>query len=493
MYFINGHEIVLDRKERLEAWASPDRVVHLAMNFIKNCPLDQKNHLPWYLQYSCFWTDPLRPAIWPDNPAGKYAWAVTTLLKYYPYSGEDCFIEIVRTMLDKLLEHVVPAGNDWAGASYASAEPGTAVYCGARADGEFATEPDKVAQVGRALVDFYEMTGDEKYILAGKACADVLVKHLRMGDAVHSPVPFRVDVRNGRIIEEYTSDMIPLVRLFAELTRLGVKDYTLPQRQVLDWIYQHPMQTNIWKGYFEDIRLDPDNLNRDQLSPLETARYLLTTQPHDRDWRCDVPRLIEWVKDTLGAPLFFSAEPIHEQKYCYFVMGSHTARYASLCAQWSQVSGDSTYRERAIRALNWAGYMANENGTVTVGVDRPDYYNQCWFTDGYFDYVPHFIDCMAAIPALAPDDADHMLSSSSVLKHIEYHPGRIIYQTFDKVGKQTLRLSFAPKKILNGKELLPQRESMDDQPGWSFEPEEKVLKIHHQEADIEIIGEEEVF
>ena len=86
-----------------------------------------------------------------------------------------------------------------------------------------------------------------------------------------------------------------------------------------------------------------------------------------------------------------------------------------------------------------------------------------------------------------------MLSSSSVLKHIEYHPGRRIYQTFDKVGKQTLRLSFAPKKILNGKELLPQRESMDDQPGWSFEPEEKVLKIHHQEADIEIIGEEEVF
>jgi len=489
MYFINGHEIVLDRQEKLEAWASPDRVVRLAMDFIKNCPVGVNNSLPWYMQYSCFWTDPLRPTIWPDNPAGKFAWAVTTLLKYYPYSGDESFIEITRNMLDKLLEFVVPEGNNWAGALYSSAEPGTAVYGGARADGEFATEPDKVAQAGRALVDFYEMTGEEKYLLAGKACADVLVRHLRVGDESHSPVPFRVDVRDGRIIEEYTSDMIPLVRLFEELTRLEAGNYSVPRQQVMDWIYQYPMQTNIWKGYFEDIRLDPDNENRDQLSALETARYLLNKKPTDSDWQSSVPGLIEWVKETLGAPLFFSAEPIHEQKFCFFVMGSHTARYASLCAQWSQVSGDRAYRERAIRALNWAGYMADDDGTVTVGVDRPDYYNQCWFTDGYFDYVPHFIDSMAAIPALAPADADHLLASSSVVKHIEYRPHHILCQTFDREGWQTLRLSFIPKEIINGKTALARRESIEELPGWTFEPEEKVLKIHHLEADIEIIGD----
>jgi hypothetical protein len=33
----------------------------------------------------------------------------------------------------------------------------------------------------------------------------------------------------------------------------------------------------VWEGYFEDIRLDPENANRDQLSPLETARYILQT------------------------------------------------------------------------------------------------------------------------------------------------------------------------------------------------------------------------
>jgi hypothetical protein len=85
MIYINAHEVVLDKQERLESWTSYDRVVRRAMDFIGDCPVDPTNGLPWYLQYSCFWTDPLRPAVWPDNPAGKFAWAVTTLLKYYPY------------------------------------------------------------------------------------------------------------------------------------------------------------------------------------------------------------------------------------------------------------------------------------------------------------------------------------------------------------------------------------------------------------------------
>ena len=130
-------------------------------------------------------------------------------------------------MLDQLIEHRVPSQWDWGNAPYASAHPGTGVYFGARADGEYATEADKVAQVGRAFVDFYEMTGEEKYLRAGKECAQVLIKHLVPGDEFHSPVPFRVGVKNGDVIEAYTSDMIQLVRLFDELIRLGQKNITI--------------------------------------------------------------------------------------------------------------------------------------------------------------------------------------------------------------------------------------------------------------------------
>ncbi len=488
MIFINGHEMVLDKQERLEAWTSYDHVARVAMDFVRNCPVDQTNGLPWYLQYSCFWTDPLRPTAWPDNPAGKFAWAVTTLLKYYPYTGDARHIEIVRTMLDRLYEYRTPAHCAWADVPYASAHPGTGIYFGARADGVYATEPDKVAQVARAYVDFYEVTGEEKYLAIGMRCAEVLAAKMRQGDQAHSPWPFRVDVRTGDVIEEYTSHWVPAVRLFDELTRLGVAKYQAVRDEVWQWIEQYPLQNNVWKGHFEDIRLDIDNENRDQLSPLETARYILQNRSQFSRWQETVKCLIEWVKDTLGGHPFFTAIPVHEQKFCYFPMGSHTARYASLCALYAEATGDRAYKEQAIRSFNWASYMANEDGTVTVGVDRPDYYNQCWFTDGYFDYVPHFIDGMAAMPELAPADADHMLRSTSVIQKIDYQPYRVSYLAFDATGSQTLRLTFEPREVLASGTPLSHQEDLGDQPGWTFDSRSNVLRVRAGTGNVVIVG-----
>ena len=466
MIFINTHEIVLDQAEKLQAWTDYGSIVDVAMNFIKNCPVDPANGLPWYLQYSCFWTDPLRPVDWPDNPAGKFAWATTTLLKYYPYSGDTAHIRIVGEMLDRLWQNRTPQDFAWAGVPYASAHPGTGVYFGARADGEYATEPDKIAQVGRAYLDFYQLTQDERYLSIGEHCAQVLLEKLRPGDAGHSPLPFRVDVRDGKVIEEYTAHMIAVVRLFDSLIALGQTRYQEGRDQVWDWISRYPLTNNLWKGYFEDIRLDPHNENRDQLSPLETARYILEHKEAMPDWQASVKALILWVKETLGSQPFFSSIPIHEQKFCNFWMGSHTARFAGLCALYAEAAGDSAFSKWASGSFNWASYMANEDGLVTVGVDRPDYYNQCWFTDGFFDYVPHFIDGMAAMSEYAPADEDHLLRSTSIVRHIDYRPNEVCYRTADAQGTQRLRLTFRPQKIMAGKLELQQKEQLSDEPGW---------------------------
>lgn len=488
MYYINEHEVILNQQEQLEPWASHDRVVYLAMNFIKHCPVDPKVGLPWYLLYSCFWTDPLRPTIWPDNPAGKFAWAVTTLLRYYPYSGDGEHIAIVRSMLDRLLEHVTPAHYAWGSVPYASAHPGTGVYFGARADGEYATEPDKVAQAGAALVDFYKLTGEERYLHAAEACAQTLLAHLAPGDAEHSPVPFRVDVRDGSVIEAYTADMVQLLRLFDGLAGLGKSGYQEAHRSVLEWILRYPLRNNCWKGYFEDIRLDAENGNRDQLTALETARYFLDHPQYDPAPAQTVPGLIAWVQEQLGAQPFFGAVAVHEQKYCYHVMGSHTARFAALCALWGEKSGNQRYAEMARRSLNWAGYMADENGWVRVGTDRPDYYNQCWFTDGYFDYVPHFIDVMSCLPELAPADSDRLLRASGVVKDISYQPYHISYATFEESGSERLKLTFEPVAVLSGDEELP-RQSLPGAPqGWAFDKTTRLLHVNHPHARVTILG-----
>lgn len=489
MISINAHEIVLDQQERLEPWVSYDRVIYLAMNFIKHCPVSEHNQLPWYLQYSCFWTDPLRPTIWPDNPAAKFAWAVTTLVKYFPYSGDYSFIDIVGSMLNRLWEYRTPDHFAWQNILYASAHPGTANYFGARADGEFGSECDKIAQVGRAYLDFYEITFQPQYLSIGRNCADELIKHMRPGDEKHSPLPFRVNVYTGEVREEYTADMVQVVRLFDELIRLGETKYQTYRDEVWKWIVDYPLSNNIWKGYFEDIRLDPENTNRDQLSAMETARYILENRNQISDWKDLVKDLIIWVKNTLGSHPFFTAIPIREQKFCYFPMGSHTARFGSINCMYASASGDEGYREQGLRSLNWATYMANEDGTVTVGIDRPDYYNQCWFTDGYFDYVPHFLDGMAFAPEYAPSGSDHLLYSTSVVQGIDYQPLQIDYRVFHPNSQQKFRLTFIPIKVLVDNQEITQQAISANQASWVVEDKNlRVISIQPMGNNVMIIG-----
>ncbi|MCJ7734648.1 MAG: hypothetical protein MUP11_08865 [Anaerolineales bacterium] len=491
MIFINEHKVRLDDQERLLPWASYDQIVWLAMDFIRRCPVDPRTGLPWYLAYSCFWTDPLRPAIWPDNPAGKFAMAVNTLVRYYAYSGEEWFTEVVRTMLDRLIAYQTPSTAAWPRVPYASAEPVFGNYFGARADGHYVTEPDKIAQAACGYVSFYKLTGDQSYLDQACHWADVLAEKIRKASENISPWPFRVDVRDGAVVEEYTSHVIPAIHLFDELIKLELdpdRKYQATREITWEWLLEYPVQNQRWKGYFEDIRLDPDNENREQYSALETARYLLLNPDHDPDWKSHARDIIEWVRTTFGADPFYKAVPIHEQKFCFHVMGSHTARYASLCALYASCTGEKEYAERAIRAFNWSTFMADENGWVRVGIDEPDYHNQCWFTDGYFDYVPHFLEGMALLPQTAPASEDHLLKSSSIIQKISYNPLHIKYRTFDSSAEELISLTFTPTSIICCGEQLIQVADPSAAVGWSYDPGQRLLRVSHTASEVELMG-----
>ncbi len=491
MIFINEHQVRLDEHEGLLPWKDYDQVVWLAMDFIRRCPVEPRSGLPWYLVYSCFWTDPLRPTIWPDNPAGKFAMAVDTLARYYAYSGEDWFTGVVRTMLERLIAYHTPGSFAWPEVPYASAEPVFGVYFGARADGHYATEPDKVAQAALGYVTFYKLTGESFYLEQACKCADVLADRVIPGDEEHSPWPFRVNVRDGAVIETYTSHVLPAVRLFDELIALeaGSPAAYQPARDAAwNWLFRYPMQNNCWKGYFEDIRLDSQNGNRDQYSSLETARYLILHPEKDPDWRAHAKGIIEWVRAELGADFFYKAQPIHEQKYCYHVMGSHTARFSSVCALYARATGESEYADLARRTFNWATYMADDNGWVRVGIDEPDYHNQCWFSDGYFDYIPHFLDGMAYLPDTAPHASDHLLETSSVIQKVTYSPLHIQYRSFDPSAEEVLRLTFHPQAVRSGGKDLEQNLDAAHSQSWHFDDEKKLLHIRHTSVDVEVFG-----
>ena len=58
-----------------------------------------------------------------------------------------------------------------------------------------------------------------------------------------------------------------------------------------------------------------------------------------------------------------------------------------------------------------------------------------WLTDGYGDYVRHFLRAMAAMPELAPSDEEHILSSTSVIGKQIIHrlPINILEMTWEKL------------------------------------------------------------
>jgi hypothetical protein len=487
---INGREICLDETEGLQAWTDPDHIVWLAMDFIRRCPVGERTGLPWYLTHSCFWTDPPRPAEWPDNPAGKFAMAVETLLRYHAYSGETWFHEAVRGMLDRLIAYHTPEHFAWPGVPYASAEPGYGVYFGARADGHFVTEPDKVAQAALGYLNFFKLTGEERYLRHAERCARTLARNCQDGGETKSPWPFRVDVRDGSTVEAYCSHVIPAVRLFEGLMALDsveAEPLRAARERCWQWLMDFPIENGTWKGYFEDIRLDPENRNREQYSPMETARYLLHHPEHDSEWAPHVEALIHWVLETLGSEPFYRSIPIHEQSYCYHVMGSHTARFASVCAEYGEKAGLTEYTEMARRCFNWASYMTTDEGFVHVGIDPPDYFNQCWFTDGYFDYVPHFIDGMASMPDLAPHSTDHLLRSSSTIVSISYTPHAVHYKTFDSGSQDLLKLTFKPRRVVSGGVELHETDG-DGRVGWRWDDKGHLLRVAHDQQAVDIVG-----
>jgi hypothetical protein len=470
------HPVQLDREGKLLPWTSYDRVIRLAMGFIERVPRDARTGLPWYEQYCCFRHETMQPKDWPHNPAGLYGMMVETLIRYHAYTGERRWIEIVRQPLDHLIAESTPADYAWPRVPYASAD-NSGRYRGGSYEGIDGIEPDKIGQAAVGYLRFHQLTGERRYLEAALHCAEVLAAKIRPGDERHSPWPFRVNARSGEVIEEYTSDVLWPIALFDELAALGLR--SAAQARARDaawtWLLRYPLQNMRWKGYFEDVFLDPHDCNRDQYTPGELARYLMLHPELDPDWREHVSRLLGWIKETLGdaRSKWHGATAIREQRFWMQVASSHTARYASLLAMWSARGGGAAAREEALRCFALATYLAREDGIVIFSIEDRD----VWFSDGYFDYVPHFLDGMAALPEMAPPDQDHLLSSSSVILAIDYGRERIRYRASGDHGSELLRLSFTPLRVTA---IRGSGEADAADPHWSHDPATGVLRIERR-------------
>ena len=501
---LNTHPVATDAQGKLISWLGPqdqayDQVIKLAWDFLINrVPRDaNRGNLPAYYLYPYVYGDRLYFPSWPHNPADAFYGFTESALAYYPYSGDDRVITLAKAVLDFHLANGMTAATDaWANVPYASSDAGATTYrgsstnSGGSGDGQGVLEPDKVAELGLAFLKMYQFSGDAKYLTAAINAGNALAINIRACDAtapcnqVNSPWPFRVVAATNAIRSEYSAHVTAPIKLLDELIRLNqgnVAQMQVARQRALTWLLgaSGPIATNRWDGFFEDIPNYPAGSNATSINPLDVATYLMQHPEVDPNWQAHVAGIFANVEAVLGETQL-GVLVMREQQQVPKAMGSHTARYAAVKALWYQKTGDAAAKEAAFRAFNWATYMANADGQV---IDFPGNNNgegnSLWWTDGYGDYIRHFMAGMALAPEWAPAGQDKLLSSSSVVKSVSYRTTDITYLTFDAAATETLKLNAAPASVMAGGVALPAVADLNAQAGWTYDAAAKTLRVRH--------------
>jgi hypothetical protein len=482
-------------------WFSADRgisydtVVKLVWNFWKNMETDS-NGLKYYMNHQVWKPEHDMRGLGGDQI--NMALSSWTLL--YAYSGDAAVVENMKYLADTYLERSLSSATDkWPYIPYPyNTIIHSGKYDGDMRNGKDITQPDKAGSFGYELTTLYKITGNKKYLEAAMKIANTLMIHMEKGDEKRSPLPFRVNAKtgetgslfdnmgSGKRMEAalYTANWTGTLMLFEVLMTLDDDNkvaYELAFNLMLDWMKAYPLKTNKWGPFFEDVPGWSDT----QTNAITFAMFIMNHPDFFPDWEKDVKGIIEWTYKELGNHEYekYKVVVMNEQTVYRVPGNSHSSRQASVELMYTSLSGDSSYMQNAIRTLNWATYTVADDGRNRYIRD------DIWLTDGYGDYVRHYLRAMAAMPELAPKGADHLLGTTSTISTMVYDPEKIAYTTYDSAAAEVLRLVSKPAMILvNGSSLEEGEVSTAE--GWTWQPlvEGGVLRITHTSGnEIEII------
>ena len=352
----------------------------------------------------------------------------------------------------------------------------------------------------------YPNVTDKIYLETAVKIANTLALHAEKGDENYSPLPFKVNAATGETgrllnnsgdgkpdqLSSYTSNWSGTMELFLNLIDMQAGDtesYKKAFDKILEWMKKYPLQSNKWGPFFEDVPGWSDT----QINAVTFAQFIMNHPDYFPDWKKEVKGIFDWVYVTLGNKEWekYGVEVVNEQT-AYRVPGnSHTSRQGSAELQYAALTGDQSGVANAVRQLYWATYMVDSDGKNCYPRD------EIWMTDGYGDYVRHYLRAMAWRPELAPSDQNHLLSSTSVIQLMEYPPALnkfygspvpadqidktlLDYRTFDKKSTELIRLTARPGKVLVNQKPVPESDRAGEE-GWSWKPMQKggLLTIRH--------------
>jgi hypothetical protein len=493
------HEAVKDQNGKLISWynanhgSSYEYCLQAIWNFWKQIPACCGNHKFYMIDHT--WGGPQVQ----ENKVGgdQFAMQLSSWALAYAYTGDSFFLNDMKYIADTYLAYSLsPDTAAWKNIPYPCnfSVPYLPRFDGDYILGKNFTQPDKAGSFGAELITLYKISGEQKYLDAAKKIAATLAEKVADGDSIRSPFPFKVNAITGDFPGNYNTypglsfcaNLAPTLTLFDELKKLGygsAQQDTATQK-IKRWIKRYPLQNNNWGNFFENIYF-PSNAS---INAITTAMYILEKgSDWGASWQQDARTILDNGMQLLGSTAYdsLSVKPILEQTADLKEGGSHTSRFASVELLYAEKTGDTSRIEHAIRQLDWATYLVDFDGKVRFSPRN----NSIWYTDGYGDFVRHFIRAMGWYPAIAFDSANHLIRSSSVITSINYESHKISYNTYDADAQETFRLIQKPIAVKANNQILPES-NIAATNSWWWQPKNLggVLKVNHSASKaVEII------
>jgi hypothetical protein len=471
------HPIQTDKSGNIISWYSENpgkaysHIINIVWNFWDTMRHDM-NGLPYYMNHQV-WNQDF------NDPRGiggdQFAMALSSWRLYYAYTGNERVKANMYFIADYYLTHSLTNENaKWPNLPFPyNSYIYSGFYDGDMKSGKDILQPDKAGSFGLELVHLYKISENNLYLEAAVKIAKTLAANIKDGNINYSPLPFKVNpytgetkpfsykARTGTWIDTagYTSNWAPTMQLFLDLNALKIGNTNAYQsgfNKLLQWMKYVAMKENKWGPFFEDV----DEWSETQINAMTFARFIMEHREYFPDWKNDVQKIINWVHKKLGNDTWkeYGVVVTNEQSVYPTPANSHSARQAADELLYESLTGDTALYNNAVRELNWATYMVDFDGRNKFPTDDH------WLTDGYGDYIRHYLRAMDAFPSLTPPDEDHIISSTSVIQEADYEGNltkptylrfentdsnkvEIFYRTFDSAGIEKIKLKKKPSAV----------------------------------------------
>jgi hypothetical protein len=478
------HKVVLDNLSKIISWISPqsiayDRFLRDRWNFIirgiPNSPGPApRSGYPQYYFYCAYKDQKMIPDTWMNDIGEKIPNWFESARLYYQYSGDQRVMDIVGRFISYTLSHgSSPSSFAWPDFPYTTTNAGDTIFRGFTNSKKLVlheVQVDHAGDIGFTYYKLYLYTGDEKFKTAAIRVADVLAAEARTGSATQSVWPYRVVMLDGRVTAEYCANWMGSYSLFDHLVHanLGhVKAYQAAMTKARNFMLSFPMKTGCWTDGHTDTDVNSFTY-KSNMSASNQVLYILDHPDFDPMFKADIPKLIQWTETNFvlhsapGEPSTqWGANIVGEQDGFLPKMDYQTARYGAECAGWYAISGDTSYREKAYRALNWVTYCSDSDG---MAFESPLSHGvTSWWSDCYGEGPRMFYIALAAIPEWAPPGQNHILYSRNLLREVVYGKNKISYISTEPDNMEYVKLAFKPSFVkINGKIILQSDKLRDD-------------------------------